>query len=88
MRSIHDTPLVFIGDIDLGNSTILRVDILPSDRRVRYSILRRAGTKLAVLDGFAIDVSTFRSFRCSRSMRTQEPELNAMSCKYQARNRF
>jgi hypothetical protein len=57
MRSIHDTPPVFIGDIDLGNSTILRVDILPSDRRVRYSILRRAGNKLAILDGFAIDVS-------------------------------
>jgi len=57
MRSIHDTPPIFIGDIDLGNSTILRVDILPSDRRVRYSILRRAGAKLAILDGFAIDVS-------------------------------
>ena len=77
MRSIHDTPPVFIGDIDLGDSTILRVDILPSDRRVRYSILRRAGAKLAILDGFAIDVLTFLSFRCSRSMRTQEPELNA-----------
>ena len=57
MRSIHDTPPVFIGDIDLGNSTILRVDILPSDRRVRYSILRRDGEKLTILDGFAIDVS-------------------------------
>jgi hypothetical protein len=57
MRSIHDTPPVFIGDIDLGDSTILRVDILPSDRRVRYSILRRAGAKLAFLDSFAIDVS-------------------------------
>lgn len=57
MRSINAKPPVFIGDIDLGNSTILRVDILPSDRRVRYSILRRAGAKLAILDGFAIDVS-------------------------------
>ena len=57
MRSINGKPPVFIGDIDLGNSTILRVDILPSDRRVRYSILRRAGAKLAILDGFAIDVS-------------------------------
>jgi hypothetical protein len=57
MRFIHDTPPVFIGDIDLGDSTILRVDILPSDRRVRYSILRRAGAKLAILDGFTIDVS-------------------------------
>jgi hypothetical protein len=50
-------PPAFIGDIDLGNSTILRVDILPSDRKVRYSILRRDGDKLAILDGFAIDVS-------------------------------
>jgi hypothetical protein len=57
MRSIHDTPPVFIGDIDLGNRTILRVDLLPSDRKVRYSILRRDGDKLAILDGFAIDVS-------------------------------
>ena len=57
MRSINGKPPVFIGDIDLGNGTILRVDILPSDRRVRYSVLRRAGAKLAILDGFAIDVS-------------------------------
>ena len=57
MRSINAKPPVFIGDIDLGNSTILRIDILPSDRKVRYSILRRAGEKLAILDGFAIDVS-------------------------------
>jgi hypothetical protein len=39
------------------NRTILRVDLLPSDRKVRYSILRRHGDKLAILDGFAIDVS-------------------------------
>jgi hypothetical protein len=57
MRCINAKPPVFIGDIDLGNSTILRVDVLPSERRVRYSILRRDGEKLAILDGFAIDVS-------------------------------
>ena len=57
MRSIYDTPPVFIGDIDLGDRIILRVDLLPSDRRVRYSILRRDGEKLTILDGFAIDVS-------------------------------
>jgi hypothetical protein len=57
MRSIHDTPPVFIGDIDLGNRTILRIDILSSDRKVRYSILRRDGEKLTILDGFALDVS-------------------------------
>jgi hypothetical protein len=57
MRSINAKPPVFIGDIELGNSTILRVDLLPSDRKVRYSILRRDGDKLAILDGFAIDVS-------------------------------
>ena len=57
MRCINAKPPVFIGDIDLGNRTILRIDILPSDRKVRYSILRRDGEKLAVLDGFAIDVS-------------------------------
>jgi len=57
MRCINAKPPVFIGDIDLGNRTILRIDILSSDRKVRYSILRRDGEKLAVLDGFAIDVS-------------------------------
>jgi hypothetical protein len=57
MRSINAKAPVFIGDIDLGKSTILRIDILPSDRKVRYSILRRAGEKLIILDGFAIDVS-------------------------------
>ena len=54
MRSINAKPPVFIGDIDLGNRTIL---FLPSDRKVRYSILRRDGEKLTILDGFAIDVS-------------------------------
>jgi len=57
MRAINAKPPVFIGDIDLGHRTILRIDILSSDRKVRYSILRRNGEKLAVLDGFAIDVS-------------------------------
>ena len=57
MRSIYDKPPVFVGDIDLGDRIILRVDLLPSDRRVRYSILRRDGEKLTILDGFAIDVS-------------------------------
>jgi hypothetical protein len=57
MRCINAKPPVFIGDIDLGNRTILRIDILSSDRKVRYSILRRNGEKLAVLDSFAIDVS-------------------------------
>ena len=57
MRCINAKPPVFIGDIDLGNRTILRIDILPSDRKVRYSILRRDGEKLTILDGFAIDVS-------------------------------
>ena len=57
MRPIYAKPPVFIGDIDLGNRTILRIDILPSERKVRYAILRRDGEKLAILDGFAIDVS-------------------------------
>jgi hypothetical protein len=57
MRSINGKPPVFIGDIDLGNRTILRIDILSYDRKVRYSILRRDGQKLTILDGFAIDVS-------------------------------
>jgi hypothetical protein len=57
MRCINTKPPVFIGDIDLGNRTILRIDILSSDRKVRYSILRREGEKLTILDGFAIDVS-------------------------------
>jgi hypothetical protein len=57
MRSINTTPPVFIGDIDLGDRAILGVDLLPSDRKVRYSILRQRGDKLDVLDGFAIDVS-------------------------------
>jgi hypothetical protein len=57
MRSIITTPPIFIGDIDLGDRTILRIDLLPWDRKVRYSILRQRGDKLDVLDGFAIDVS-------------------------------
>jgi hypothetical protein len=57
MRCINTKPPVFIGDIDLGNRTILRIDILSSDRKIRYSILRRDGEKLSILDGFAIDVS-------------------------------
>jgi hypothetical protein len=57
MRPIYAKPPVFIGDIDLGNRTILRIDILPSEGKVRYSILRRDGEKLTILDGFAIDVS-------------------------------
>ena len=57
MRSINTTPPVFIGDIELGDRTILRIDLLPSDCKVRYSILRRDGDKLTTLDGFAIDAS-------------------------------
>jgi hypothetical protein len=57
MRCMNGKPPVFIGDIDLGNRTILRIDILSSDQKVRYSILRRDGEKLTILDGFAIDVS-------------------------------
>jgi hypothetical protein len=57
MRSIYAKAPVFIGDIDLGNRTLLRIDILPSEGKVRYSILRRDGEKLAILDGFAIDIS-------------------------------
>jgi hypothetical protein len=57
MRTICAKPPVFIGDIDLGDRTIWRIDLLPSDRKVRYSILRQRGDKLDVLDGFAIDVS-------------------------------
>jgi hypothetical protein len=49
--------------------------LLPANSMSATSRLRAAGTH-------------FRSFRCSRSMRTQEPELNAMRCKYQARNRL
>jgi hypothetical protein len=48
MRPIYAKPPVFIGDIDLGNRTILRIDILPSERKVRYAILRRDGEKLAI----------------------------------------
>jgi hypothetical protein len=57
MRCMNGKPPVFIGDIDLGSRTILRIEILSSDHKVRYSILRRDGEKLTILDGFAIDVS-------------------------------
>ena len=64
MRSIHDTPPVFIGDIDLGNRTILRVDLLP--RIVKFDIQFCAETAPSSLFWTALQSTclTFRSSRC------------------------
>jgi hypothetical protein len=61
MNGARSTAPIFIGEIDLGDKALLRIELDSSYGvdRIAYTVLGRpdADGKLSRLDGFALDVS-------------------------------